>query len=353
MGRKVTMQQIADYLGVSKFVVSKALSGAGGVSDSTKDRVLAAAAQLGYFNGKNSYMKSSGAGEWPGETAEAGRNVLVLMPSIRFQTKDSLYWGKIVDGVSMALEKAGCGMVLLSEQNVDQVLPILNPKGLSGMIGIGETSSTLLLEIHRAGLPMVLVDHEDPLLAVDTVFANNFDSLYRLTRHLIGIGHRRLAFIGNDGYSRSFLDRKLGYRRALEEYGLTEDAGSRQELELTMEGQADYREEISAWLRKERKAERMPTALVCANDWIALHALQVMEELGLKSPEEVSVTGFDHLSDGGPALTTVHVPKEAMGRRAVERLLDRIQRKEEAPEKWLLSCEILFRETTAGRPEAE
>ncbi|WP_169083528.1 LacI family DNA-binding transcriptional regulator [Paenibacillus sp. PL91] len=354
MSKKVTMQQIADYLGVSKFVVSKALSGKGGVSESTQERVIQAASQLGYFSQKNAYVKTMKLEQLPKVPAAGKQSVLVLMPNIRFQTKESLYWGRILDGIASRLEEDGFGMVIVSEQSVDHFLHFLNPNGILGLIGVGEISTPLLLEVHRIGLPMVLVDHEDMLIPSDTVFTNNYESMYRLTKHLIGKGHAQLCFVGDINYSRSFKDRFLGFRSAIEE-----QAGSVPRLSvsddciLPVEGfeHEQFQEPIKQWAVKRLKAKTLPTALLCANDMIAIGAVHALQELGISVPEEVSVTGFDNIDDSyrmTPALTTVHVPKESLGKRAVEQLISRIASKQEPMEKLLVAGELLYRESTAG-----
>lgn len=349
MSKKVTMQQIADYIGVSKFVVSKALSGKGGVSETTKERVIQAASQLGYFSQKNAYVKPMKLEQLPTGAAAGKQSVLVLMPNIRFQTKESAYWGRILDGIAARLEEGGFGMVIVSEQSVEHFMNVLNPSGILGLIGVGEISSAQLLEVHRIGLPMVLVDHEDMLIPSDTVFANNYESMYRLTKHLIGSGHKRLCFVGDIGYSRSFKDRYLGFRSALEEEGI---AVSAEDWLLPAEGltREQFEESVRNWASKKQKLKALPTALLCANDMIAIGALHALEELGIPVPGEVSVTGFDNIDSAyrmTPALTTVHVPKEQLGRRAVERLLGRIANKSDPMEKLLLAGELLYRESTA------
>ncbi|MGF7048878.1 LacI family transcriptional regulator [Paenibacillus sp. DS2015] len=347
MSKKITMQQIADHVGVSKFVVSKALSGKGGVNEATKERVIQAASQLGYFSQKNAYVRKP---ERKIPKANGKQSVIVLMPNIRFQTKDSLYWGKIMAGISSQLDEEGLGMVIISEQSVDSFLNILNPDGILGMIGVGQISTPLLLEVHRIGLPIVLVDHEDPLIPSDTIFVNNVDSMARMTNHLIGTGHQSLQFIGNVRFSRSFRDRFMGYRSAMEENGLYPSPGS--EVMESLEGleSGQFEENIRNWILKKKKAKALPTAIICANDLIATTCLDLLQELGVGVPSEVSVTGFDNLDEskerGVPALTTVHVPKEAMGRRAVERLLSRINHTSEPMEKIMLAGDVLYREST-------
>ncbi|WP_127534581.1 LacI family DNA-binding transcriptional regulator [Paenibacillus kobensis] len=348
MTKKVTMQQIADHLGVSKYVVSKALSGKKGVSGATKERVIQVASQLGYFAQSSGYMKpiKTGRDEEALQESDIKQSVLVLMPNIRFQTRDSVYWGRILDGISARLEAKGIGMVIVMEQNVESFMHLLKPEGILGMIGVGEIASNMLLEIHRLGVPMILVDHEDPLIPSDTVFVNNYDCMYRLTKHLIGIGHRNIGFIGNDRYSRSFFDRFNGFRHALEEFELWD----KHEQLTALENMERYDEPIKAWLLRRKKLRALPTAVVCANDSIAIDASRAIRELGLDVPSDISVTGFDNIDDAirhSPPLTTVNVPKETLGSRAVDKLLERIGRPKEPLEKLFIVGEMMYRPSIA------
>ncbi|REK56198.1 MAG: LacI family transcriptional regulator [Thermobacillus sp.] len=349
MSKKVTMQQIADYLGVSKFVVSKALSGKDGVSPATKERVIQAASQLGYFAQRGGAARQEKPGQLPAGGSKP--SVLVLMPNIRFQTKESVYWGRILDGISIRLEERGYGMVIISEYSIDGLLHVLNPNGLLGMIGVGEISTSLLLEVHRCGLPMVLIDHEDPLIPSDTVFVNNYDCMYKLTQYLIGIGHRDLLFAGNIRFSRSFFDRWNGFRGALEKHGIP----LRDDHLIGLEGISGYSGQFADWASCCRAEGKLPSAVVCANDSIAIDALQAFGEIGLSVPGDLSLCGFDDIEDAQrvrPALTTVHVPKQALGRKAVDRLLERVASPREPHEKILISGEMVYRESsreTIGR----
>lgn len=351
------MQQIADHLGVSKFVVSKALSGKGGVNEMTRERVIQAASQLGYFNQKNGYVKNIRPTTAAAAIPPGKQSVLVLMPNIRSQNKESLYWGKVLEGISDELEAQNLGMIIVSEPRTDVMMNIINPEGILGMIGVGQIATSLLLEVHRIGLPMVLVDHEDNLIPADSIFANNVDGTYRLVNHLIGLGHRELHFLGNLNFSRSFRDRWVGFRSALEENGLGVQLHDDPMLYLNSVETGGFVPGLKDWLlaRKKSKSLGLPTALVCANDSIALSTISILKELGLRVPEDITVTGFDNIEDAArfdPAITTVNVPKEQLGRRAVTKLLDRLADSNRAVEKWLVSVELLYRNSASSPREA-
>lgn len=348
MGKKVTIQKIADYLGVSNFVVSRALSGKSGVKVETKEKIFQAASQLGYFTQKGVVPSSIEVNTH--ENNKNKKSVLIVMPNIRNQLKESLYWGTIINGISESLERMSLGMVILTESNSDSLSSVLNPNGFIGLIGVGKISSDIILEVQNLGMPVILIDHEDKLFPTDSIFSNNFDSSYLLTNNLIGLGHKYIQFVGNINYSSSFFDRWLGFRTALEKSGINISNEYYELLHGKTNDDMGYNE-IKEWLEsKKRKNEQLPTALYCANDSIAIHVYKILNELDIKVPDEMSVTGFDNIEDSymlKPTLTTINVPKEDLGKRAVKALMHRIADKNASNEKVLISGEILFRDSVA------
>ncbi|ANY72742.1 LacI family transcriptional regulator [Paenibacillus ihbetae] len=345
MAGKVTMQQIADHLGLSKFAVSKALSGKPGVSLETRERIVSVATQLGYFANKapkNGSRKSEAAGS---QTA-ARETVIVLVPNVRYQTRDSMYWGRIIDGITIELERRDMGMVIVTDQFKDSFANLINPAGVKGIIGVGFISSQLLLEIRSLGIPFVLIDHEDPLIPSDALFMNNVECIRRAASYLIGCGHRKLQFVGNIRFSRSFADRYQGYRAILEEHGIP--LGQNEEL-LRLEG--ENRSELTEALEGILgRMDELPTAFVCANDSIAICVMTVLGRMDVAVPEQCSVTGFDNIEDAvcsSPSLSTIHVHKEALGQRAVESLLRRVEQPDSPLEKILLAGDFVIRNSTA------
>jgi len=346
MAGKVTMQQIADHLGLSKFAVSKALSGKSGVSLETRERIVSVATQLGYFANK-----SPKAGNKNNETSANNghatkETVIVLVPNVRYQTRDSLYWGRIIDGITDELEARDTGMVIVTDQFRDSFVNLINPSGVRGIIGVGFISSQLLLEIRSLGIPFVLIDHEDALIPSDSLFMNNVECIRRVTNYLTGCGHRRLQFVGNVRFSRSFIDRYQGYRSVLDEQGIP--LNQNEEL-LGFEG--ENRSEMTEVLETIiSRMDELPTAFVCANDSIAICVMTVLGRLGIKVPAECSVTGFDNIEDAAfasPSLSTIHVNKEAFGRRSVEMLMRRVDQPDSPLEKILLAGDFILRESTA------
>ncbi|MBW8351466.1 LacI family DNA-binding transcriptional regulator [Bacillus sp. IITD106] len=346
MKRKVTMQQIADYLGVSKYVVSKALSGKGGVSPATQEKVFKVATQLGYVSPKNKQVSQKSENLPLGEDQNK-KAVLLLMPNVRFQSQDSNYWGKIVDSITNALKNSGFDLVIMTENSAENFSSYINPNAFLGVIGVGFIPTAILLEINRYDIPIVLVDHEDPLVPTDTIFVNNYDSSFALTTLLLEIGHKHISFIGKNEWSRSFYDRWLGFKTAMENAELFigkdnhffEFSGSDEEVTI---------KEVHAWLKVKKDHNQLPTAIVCANDSIAKCTILAIKKLGLQVPHDISITGFDNTEDSyltTPTITTVNVQKNEMGSRSVEMLIRRIKKKNTSYEKVILISSIIYRDS--------
>lgn len=349
MSKKVTMQQIADHVGVSKFAVSKALAGKSGVSADTREKIIGAATQLGYFVQKKAKPANARA-PLPESAGKSQRDtIIVLIPNVRYQNRHSFYWGRIIDGITNGLEEHQIGIMIVTEHITDNFAKLINPDGVLGLIGVGLISNQLLLEIRNLGIPFVMVDHEDPLIPSDSLFMNNFECMRRVTNYLLGNGHERLQFVGNIRYSKSFSDRWLGYRSMMEEMNVELDQWP--EL-LTFEGdnRSEMTETLEAIIHRYMEEKELPTSFVCANDSIALCVMTVLMKLGVDIPGECTVTGFDNIEDAAlckPTLSTVHVNKEALGQRAVETLLWRIAHPDSPKEKILLSGDFVLRESTA------
>jgi LacI family transcriptional regulator len=351
MSKKITMQHIADHVGVSKFAVSKALSGKSGVSPDTREKIIHAATQLGYFAQKRNKRPVGRAVQ--SKSQPGSRNtIIVLIPNVRYQTRQSVYWGRIIDGITSALEEHHLGMMIVTEQIADNFSQLINPDAVLGLIGVGLISNQLLLEVRNLGIPFVLVDHEDPLIPSDALFMNNFECERRMTNYLLGHGHRSLQFVGNIRFARSFQERWLGFRSMLEEHQIPLDQDQRL---LSFEGinRSEMTEELEPILRDLAERGKMPSAFVCANDSIAICVMTVLMKMGISVPQKVSVTGFDNIDDAAlsnPTLSTVHVNKESLGRRSVETLLWRIDNPDGPKEKILLAGDIMLRQSTSSAP---
>lgn len=331
------MQQIADMAGVSKFAVSRALSGKSGVSDQTREKILKVAGQLGYFK------QTPAAGEAALPEDESGKTgtIVVLFPNIQYQHHDSPYWGPIFDGISARLVQRGCDMVMLTEPSEEKVFSLLNPKAIQGIITLGMISTRILLEIKRLGIPVVMVDYQDPTFPTDAVFVDNIASMRELMLRLISKGYRSFQFVGDIKSVPSFRERWIAYRSVLEEYGIENKPHP------VLVG-PDSGENL--WKHLPAVLDEVdPEVFVCVNDITAVEVISGLKQKGRSVPGDCGVTGFDNThadNEHGLSLTTVDIDKEWMGKRAVDKLMWRIANRDAKREKTLVSADILIGNST-------
>jgi len=346
MARRVSLQTIADTLHVSKYAVSRALSGKPGVSDATRQRVLAAARALGYRLPAGSASGYPGAACAADEAASAASRGYVLVwmdPAI--QTEAS-YWARVLTGVANGCAEFGWEHALvaprLGANGEGPSFPAyMDRRACLGHIAVGGLPTATLAALQAMGGPLVLLDHEEPLVEADAVMNANADGAVLLASHLLYGGRRSFVFVGNDDFAPSFRERWLGCRSAVEAFG-----GETRLRKWTYPyPERRWSDALHAKLAGLDPEDR-PDAFVCANDQIALELLRGLHQRGLRVPDDCAVTGFDNIEasvGADPALTTVELAKEALGRRAVEQLARRRAQPGAQPEKVLLSARLVVR----------
>ncbi|MCM3782801.1 LacI family DNA-binding transcriptional regulator [Neobacillus mesonae] len=343
MRNKVTMQQIADTAGVSKFAVSRALTGKSGVSEQTREMIIRTAGQLGYFkNGAvHSKIMQEGTGkeQSPPEQRKMTGTIVVIFPNIRHQNMDSLYWGPVFEGISSRLNEKGLDILTLTEPSSEKIFSLLNPDAIQGIITVGTVSVSLLLELQRLKIPVVMVDHIEPVFHCDTVFSDNITLMREVMNRLISRGYQKYQFVGQIKEAQSFMERWVAYRMALDEHGL--DCPQNEAL-LHFQDDVEMLRTID-----QISADELPDVFVCVNDITARFVIEHLEKQGLTVPECCSVTGFDNVETDLPILATVDVNKALLGKRAVDQLLWRMNHIASPYEKLLIYADLVFRENYA------
>lgn len=204
------------------------------------------------------------------------------------------------------------------------------------LVSLGNTERIAALRgLQQTGMPMVLIDRYVPEIECDFVVSDDTTAGYAATQHLIALGHRRLGFISITPQVSSTVGRYAGFRHCLEQYDLPLDERSvlhalRQSSPSSMPGGSPLPGSGShdrALLLDYLQRPERPTALVVANDYIALRVLQVAENLGLDVPDDLAIVccgGGDIGAHARVPLTSIAQPASDLGRQAAHVLLDRI-----------------------------
>ncbi|WP_308638795.1 LacI family DNA-binding transcriptional regulator [Paenibacillus silvisoli] len=378
MARKITMQHIADRLGVSKYTVSQALSGKPGISEATRKQVTAMAAALGYT------VAAAGAPSPPTSdeetdvqsaalpSAETARLIYIGMDERH--DKEPSFWQRVKEGLEAGCRTYGLRPVFFTfsgqgKDGAEQSFPLPRPDAAgagiaAGYIIAGKSPLAALLKLKRSGLPIVLVDHEEPLIGADAVLNANADAGRMACHHLLTQECRSLVFVGRDSFAVSFRERWWGCRLALDEakesrraadpqsppasitalkkwtvpYGSLHDQTWRMALERRLDG-------IMEGTASGRQ-EELPDGIVCANDDIALFLLHLIEKKGLQG--RIRIVGIDNTAPGMEAsipLTTVDLAKEWLGIRAIEQFVRKLAQPAAQPEKIILSSRMVVRKS--------
>lgn len=333
MPKKVTMESIALKLGISKNTVSLALRGMPGISEATRKNILTEAESMGY-----KYRSST--------RQQPVRNLCLVIAK---STRDSIgFFSFIQVGIEDEAKKNNFNTIIHYYDESDEVFEMPNcvRNGMvSGIITLGRITRKTINEIIAYKLPVVMVDNYFDSLEMDCILTDNQCGGYLAAEYLIKAGHGKIGFLGDIHASVSFYDRYQGYLKALAAYGLKQG----QEYSVTaFPLERRKSEDMALTIGKMRKAQGLPTAFFCCNDAEALILMKVLQKMGISIPGEVSVVGFDDIETSRsvtPALTTMRVRKELMGRKAVCKLLKKIDSSEEIAEKILLSASIVERQS--------
>jgi DNA-binding LacI/PurR family transcriptional regulator len=300
-----TIAEVASRAGVGVATVSRVLNGSPAVRKETRQRVLVAIADLGYAPNPAARALSTG------RTLSIG----VIAP---FFTRPSVM--ERLRGVSHVLANAGYQLVLFDIERPGQDSQSFRtlPGGLDGVLSISLCPPLADLDrFEAAGTPVVLVDH--PHEQLPSIHTDDVAGGRKATEHLLELGHRRIAFVGDfehnyHGFTSSAM-RRAGYEQALTAAGL--------DVEPELVRRAAHGRESAASLARELLCSHgPPTAIFAASDTQATGVLEAAEELEVDVPGDLSVIGYDDIELARYAgLTTIAQPLEESGERGAELLL--------------------------------
>ncbi len=324
MVAKVTIRDIAMMAGVSKTTVSRVINGKPDVDPETRARVLQLIEEHGFV------PSMAATGLAGGRTRLLG----VLVPSLTWPLIHQL-----IRGIADAVEESPYELVLYGlshegERNAS-ITHILEAKLTDGLIAIypdgGRQARDVPFEQHRtmgylnelylAGFPIVTIDDESAPMDAPWIGTDSVSGSHAAVRHLIELGHRRIAHIMGPSHFVCTEDRLNGYRAALEEAGIPVDPALITQGDFstpTGEACADALFELA----------KPPTAIFAANDETAYGVMAAAEKRGLRIPDDVALVGFDDVTSSAltrPALTTVRQPFYEMGRAAIELLISTLE----------------------------
>ncbi len=332
---RVTVIDIARHAGVSKSTVSLVLQGSPLVKAETRERVLSSIEALGYVYNRGAANLRS-----------ARSNIVGMV----INDLANPFFAELAVGIERVFQTAGyipfIANTTESPTRQGEVLRSMSEHDIAGLI-ICPARGTRAAEIESfasRGFPILLAMRRLAGLRVSSVAPDNFRGARRATEHLIGLGHRRIAFFGGYADMSAQAERSGGYLAALDAAGIAPDRA------LIVEGPPNREGGLAAIDRVLDMAEP-PSAALCFNDVVAFGVLDGLERRRLAAGRDFGLVGFDDVREArhtNPALTTVHVDTLALGERAAHAVL-RMIHGDTRPEEHIGEVQLVVRESCGAK----
>ncbi|MGN7764331.1 LacI family DNA-binding transcriptional regulator [Paenibacillus sp. 22594] len=338
---RVTIQDIADALGISRNTASKALNGTIGIPDETRNKVIKQAREMKYK--QFSFMEDES------KLPKSSRNIALLTENL---PNTSHFGSTLISGLEKCISDEGYNLSIHIIRDIDQQsLSLPNNFDVSNVDGIicielfNLEYSKLITSLE---LPTIFIDCSAhvcyPEFHADVLLMENEHSTYLLTRKLIDGGYKTFGFVGDFNHCRSFNERWVGFNRALTE------AGIRLDLSQCVLDEDRYFFSTPSWADERLQGiTQLPSAFICANDFIAVSFMKALKNQNHSIPGDIVVCGFDNSPESKiiePHLTTVHIYSNEMGGTAAQMLLSRISHPEQPYQVSHIYTTPIFRDST-------
>ncbi len=340
----ITIKDIAKRAGVSHSTVSRALRVNHLVSSETSKRIREIAQEMGYR---------------PSAVARSLKTKRTEVLGVIVSNISDPFFSEILNGIEASAQAGGYSLFIAASQHDPikerQIVQTMMEQRTDGVI---ICSSSFSPEHGRQllsyGFPVVVVNHQGSESFNYSIYHDDVDGSSQITRHLISLGHKRIAYLGNSQSGRTTQDRLHGFLDVMSEADLEVPDSFIHHVEGgdPILGQKS----VEYFMRLTPK----PTAIVCFNDMLAIGVLKGCEVAGFRVPEDLSVTGFDNITYSAfttPCLTTFDQPKFSIGQEAAQLLQDLLQAEDgiipDTPNVKILKGKLLVRGTTANPAEAQ
>ena len=328
---KANIYDVVKKSGLSVVTVSRVINNASSVRKYYRDKVLKAMEELGYD--PNFAARSLAKGK----TGIIG----LVLPVFKDE-----FFNAVVEEINTSLNESGYFLAMsLEERNGNAQVSnyLFQEKRVDGIILLSPRfEDEYIIELMKKKIPFVLLDNQKIQSAASSVLIDNYKGGYRVTQHLIGLGHKKIAFISGSDLYLSNRERKRGYEEALKDAGIQPFAIDGDQFDATVGSKV-----TAKWL----DSGHVPTAIFAADDNIMLGAYDAIRERGLDVPTDISLIGYDDdplSSKLHPYFSTVKQPATEMGKKAVEILVQLIDKKFKENTLVMLEPELVLRKSTAS-----
>lgn len=304
----VSIKDIARVAGVSHTTVSRALRGSTLISDETTRRIQETALALGYF---------------PNAAAQSLRTNRSQALGVIVSSIDDPYFSEILQGIEEIAQGHHYSLFIAASQRDTErestIVRAMRQHRVDGVIICSTPfSDERRQQFSKYGIPLVMINNQAAEEYRYSIYHDDVDGSRQVTRYLIKLGHRKIAYLGNSSSGRTTQDRLAGFGYELKTAGLALP----NEYIYEMPGSEPQKGILAA--EHFLSLSDRPTAIVCFNDMLAIGVLQALQQRGVRVPEDISITGFDNVvfsNYTNPPLTTFDQPKRFIGQKAAELVL--------------------------------
>lgn len=330
---RVYQRDIAARAGVSISTVSRVLSDVGGISAGVQERVLAAAAELGY----------SRKAEKPAKAPQC----ISLLTSLPLSPSLDPFHADVLHGVEQACNDAGIQLSYATfnghAANDKKVLNRLRQNPNDGLVLLSLDDLGLIEQIRGMNIPIVMINIDEPDVPEDAFLPDNCQGARLAMHYLLDNGHERILHI-TQSKRRTIRHRAEVYHTVLAEVGIQPDP------DLIIEAEINAEETYRVVAQRLARTARDFTAVFCANDISAMGFMRAAQEIGLRVPQDISVIGFDDIPAAAflsPPLTTIRVETNELAGMALHRLIERVSNPDLTPVRVSLACRLVERQSVA------
>lgn len=328
--RPITAHDVATLAGVSQSAVSRTYTKGASVAPKTREKVEAAAATLGYrpnLVARSLITRRSGL-------------IGVVVPSLT-----NPFYAQVLEALSWGFEELGYRVLLFStasNEDSDPVLEEVLRHRVDGLVLVSSSlSSHFADECQKVGLPVVLLNRKNDSDVVSSVTSDNVGGGEAIADFLVASGHKTLAFIAGNERSSTSRDREHSFNQRLQMHGRTPP--------LREVGNYTFQEAMAATRRLLQHDATRPDGIFCANDFMAIAALNAAKELGMEPGRDISIIGFDNIPMAAwpsISLTTYLQPIDQLVREAVEVIRAQLEDSASLPIQKILAGHLIFRNST-------
>lgn len=346
MSKRVTIQDIADALGISRNTVSKAINNTEGLADATREKILQKAIEMGYkqFSYVNALTGNTVSPDSSRQGTPGYQGEIALLTG-RFLSH-SHFASLMLDGFRREISELGYTMSIHRVTDAD-----IESRTLPATIHLDQVKALLCVEMFNweydnmlceLGIPILFVDGPAKVggrsLPADQLYMDNVTPITQFVNSMLEKGMSRIGFIGNYHHCQSFYERYTSYYLAMVMAGMPVE----EKFIIQYNSIDEFREAIEA-------LDKLPDVFICANDFVAWDAMEALAAIGKQVPEDVLICGFDDSPESRfckPPMTTVHIHTQTTAYSAVHLLISRIKAPSLDFRTIHTETELIYREST-------